>query len=144
MQVGLGLAKGKDSAITLGPWLVTAEELEPYRRGEDSISSLRCSGTARIGSDRLASMAWSFEDLVAYASRGTWVTPATCSGRGRAAAAAWRRTRTRAGRREPPPLTPGDVVTMNVEGIGTISNRIVVGTEPRPVPRSDTCHLEVG
>ena len=34
MQVGLGPAKGKDSAITLGPWLVTADELEPYRRGD--------------------------------------------------------------------------------------------------------------
>ena len=31
MKVGLGPAKGKDSATTLGPWLVTADELEPYR-----------------------------------------------------------------------------------------------------------------
>ena len=31
MQVSLGPAKGKDFAITLGPWLVTADELEPYR-----------------------------------------------------------------------------------------------------------------
>ena len=31
MRVGLGPAKGKDFATTLGPWLVTADELEPYR-----------------------------------------------------------------------------------------------------------------
>ena len=31
MRVGLGPAKGKDTATTLGPWLVTADELEPYR-----------------------------------------------------------------------------------------------------------------
>ena len=31
MKVLLGPAKGKDSATTLGPWLVTADELEPYR-----------------------------------------------------------------------------------------------------------------
>ena len=29
MKVSLGPAKGKDSATTLGPWLVTADELEP-------------------------------------------------------------------------------------------------------------------
>jgi len=27
----LGPVKGKDFATTLGPWLVTADELEPYR-----------------------------------------------------------------------------------------------------------------
>ena len=31
MKVNLGPAKGKDFASTLGPWLVTADELEPYR-----------------------------------------------------------------------------------------------------------------
>jgi len=34
MRVGLGPAKGKDFAITLGPWIVTADELEPFRRGD--------------------------------------------------------------------------------------------------------------
>src|SRR3954452_10633655 len=31
MKVNLGPATGKDSATTLGPWLVTADELEPFR-----------------------------------------------------------------------------------------------------------------
>ena len=31
MKVNLGPAKGKDFASTLGPWLVTADEFEPYR-----------------------------------------------------------------------------------------------------------------
>ena len=34
MQVGLGPAKGKDTATTLGPWIVTADELEPHRDAE--------------------------------------------------------------------------------------------------------------
>jgi 2-keto-4-pentenoate hydratase/2-oxohepta-3-ene-1,7-dioic acid hydratase in catechol pathway len=42
----------------------------------------------------------------------------------------------RSGRREPPPLAVGDVVTMNVEGIGTISNRVVAGVDPVPVSRA--------
>ncbi|MGP3920426.1 fumarylacetoacetate hydrolase family protein [Nonomuraea sp. 10N515B] len=31
MQVSLGPCKGKGTATTLGPYLVTADELEPYR-----------------------------------------------------------------------------------------------------------------
>jgi 2-keto-4-pentenoate hydratase/2-oxohepta-3-ene-1,7-dioic acid hydratase in catechol pathway len=36
----------------------------------------------------------------------------------------------------PPPLAPGDVVTMTVEGLGTISNRVVAGREPVLLPRA--------
>ena len=48
MKVGLGPAKGKDTATTLGPWLVTADELEPYRDAD---------GFLRPGADGVASTA---------------------------------------------------------------------------------------
>ena len=32
MEMRLGPAKGKDTATTLGPWLVTKDEIEPWRR----------------------------------------------------------------------------------------------------------------
>ncbi len=37
------------------------------------------------------------------------------------------------GDQAPPPLHPGDVVEMTVEGIGTIRNRVVPGPELPPV-----------
>ncbi|MBB4935330.1 2-keto-4-pentenoate hydratase/2-oxohepta-3-ene-1,7-dioic acid hydratase in catechol pathway [Lipingzhangella halophila] len=139
MKVGLGPAKGKDFATTLGPWLVTPDELEPYR---DSDGFLRLGMTVsvngvEIGRDLLSNMGWPFEELVAYASRGTAVRPGdvlgsgTC-GNGGCLAELWGRD----GTGEPPPLQPGDTVTMTVDGIGTISNTVVAGADPIPLARA--------
>lgn len=139
MRVKLGPAKAKDTATTLGPWLVTADELEPHRDQEgflDLALTVHVNGET-IGQDRLTSMAWTFEEMVAYASRGTWVRPGdvlgsgTC-GNGGCLAELWGRT----GVLEPPPLIPGDTVAMSVEGIGTISNTVVEGVAPAPVRKA--------
>jgi 2-keto-4-pentenoate hydratase/2-oxohepta-3-ene-1,7-dioic acid hydratase in catechol pathway len=139
MRVGLGPAKGKDFASTLGPWLVTADEFEPYRDAEGFLRlrmSVEVNGV-EVGRDLLSNMGWPFEELVAYASRGTVVRPGdvlgsgTC-GNGGCLAELWGRS----GTQLPPPLCPGDIVTMTVEGIGRISNRVVVGRAPVQIPRA--------
>ncbi|WP_164700962.1 fumarylacetoacetate hydrolase family protein [Modestobacter sp. KNN46-3] len=136
MAVRLGPAKGKDSATTLGPWLVTADELEPYR-DHDGFLTLDMRvwvNDVLIGQDLLSNMGWPFEELIAYASRGTVVRAGdvlgsgTC-GNGGCLAELWGRH----GEQAPPPLQPGDVVEMTVEGIGTIRNRVVPGIELPPV-----------
>ncbi|WP_133918171.1 fumarylacetoacetate hydrolase family protein [Streptomyces sp. NBC_00582] len=137
MKVGLGPCKGKDTATTLGPYLVTADELEPFR---DPDGFLRLALTAEVngevvGKDLLSNMSWTFEEMVAYASRGTRVVPGdvlgsgTC-GNGGCLAELWGLR----GEQTPPPLKPGDVVTLTVEGIGTVSNTVVPGPEPVALP----------
>jgi 2-keto-4-pentenoate hydratase/2-oxohepta-3-ene-1,7-dioic acid hydratase in catechol pathway len=136
MKVNLGPAKGKDSASTLGPWLVTADELEPYRDDDGFLAlDMRVSVNGEeIGQDLLSNMGWPFEELIAYASRGTEVRAGdvlgsgTC-GNGGCLAELWGRR----GELSPPPLQPGDVVEMTVEGIGTIRNRVVPGLALPPV-----------
>src|SRR5689334_14560395 len=136
MRVSLGPAKGKDSATTLGPYLVTADELERYRDDDGFLAlDMRVSvnGT-EVGQDLLSNMGWPFEDLLSYASRGTWVRAGdvvgsgTC-GNGGCLAELWGRR----GQLDPPPLRPGDVVEMTVEGIGTIRNTVVPGPDLPPV-----------
>src|SRR3954454_18306058 len=136
MGLGFGPVKGKDSATTLGPWLVTADELEPYRRGDRLDLAMTVSvNDVEIGSDTLANMAWRFEDLVAYAARGAWVRPGDVLGSGTCGNGClmelWNR---RGSREDPPPLRVGDVVSMTVQGIGTIRNRVVAGVEPLAIP----------
>jgi 2-keto-4-pentenoate hydratase/2-oxohepta-3-ene-1,7-dioic acid hydratase in catechol pathway len=136
MKVNLGPAKGKDSATTLGPWLVTADELEPYRDDEGFLDlDMRVSvNGVEVGQDLLSNMGWPFEELISYASRGTEVRAGdvlgsgTC-GNGGCLAELWGRR----GEQTPPPLRPGDVVEMTVEGIGTIRNRVVPGLDLPPV-----------
>jgi 2-keto-4-pentenoate hydratase/2-oxohepta-3-ene-1,7-dioic acid hydratase in catechol pathway len=138
MKGGLGPAKAKDFATTIGPWLVTPDELEPARVGDrlDLRMTVSINGV-EFGSDSLAHMGWSFEQLVSYASRGAWVragdliASGTCHGG--SLAEAWGR----AGRQEPRPLQPGDVVTMTVDLLGSIANPVVPAAPERcPVPRA--------
>ncbi|MBY6708641.1 fumarylacetoacetate hydrolase family protein [Rhodococcus sp. BP-241] len=127
MEVGLGPAKGKDFASTLGPWIVTADEFHS-RRDTDGFLDLSCTvdvNDRRVGHDSLANMGWSFDALVAYASRDSWIHPGDVLGSGTVGnggclAELWGRR----GEQTPPPLQAGDVVTMTVEGIGTLENTV--------------------
>ena len=137
MQVGLGPAKGKDFATSLGPWIVTADELEPYR-DEDGFLDLLCTASlngTEVGRDRLAHMGWTFESMIAYASRDSRVVAGDILGSGTVGnggclAELWGRR----GEQIPPPLQPGDVVTLEVEAIGTLTNTVAVALPASELP----------
>ncbi len=137
MRLGLGMCKGKDFANTLGPWIVTPDELEPYRDGDRLDLELRAEVNGNpLGTDTLANMAWSFPELVSYASRGTWIRPGDVLGSGTCGNGCLLELWGRRGREVLPPLGPGDVVSLHVEGIGTLTNTVVAGVEPHPLPRA--------
>ena len=123
MKVRLGPAKGKDFGTSLGPWIVTADELEPYFDGDGFIAvraEVFVNGD-RIGHDLVSNMGWPFPELVAYASRNSRVVPGDVlgsgtTGNGGCLAELWGRR----GELTPPPLTDGDIVQMVVEGIGEL------------------------
>ncbi|HJS97345.1 MAG TPA: fumarylacetoacetate hydrolase family protein [Solirubrobacteraceae bacterium] len=135
MALGLGICKGKDFANTLGPWIVTPDELDPYRKDDRFDLTLEAKVNGRsLGTDTLAHMAWSFEELVSYASRGTWVKPGDVLGSGTCGFGCLLELWGRFGRDCHQPLGPGDTVELNVQGIGTLTNRIAAGPNPIPLP----------
>jgi 2-keto-4-pentenoate hydratase/2-oxohepta-3-ene-1,7-dioic acid hydratase in catechol pathway len=138
MQVGLGPAKGKDFGTTLGPWIVTADELETFRDA-DGFLDLRCTvavNDIEVGRDLLSNVSWTFESMISYASRDSVVRAGDVlgsgtTGNGGCLAELWGRN----GRQDPPPLQDGDTVTLTVEGIGSLTNHVTVApATPGPPP----------
>jgi fumarylacetoacetate (FAA) hydrolase len=113
MAVGLGPAKGKDFGTSLGPVLVTFDEL----------GDLRLEMVARVnGEERsrgnLGEMHWTWEQLVEHAARDTRLVPGDVLGSGTVGTGCilehgdgrW--------------LQSGDVVELEVEGIGVLRNTV--------------------
>ncbi|MDH2444883.1 fumarylacetoacetate hydrolase family protein [Amnibacterium sp. CER49] len=125
-RVPLGPCKGKDFGTTLGPWITTVDELAD-RFDADGFLDLEmvvAVNGEEIGRDTLADMGWPFRDLVAYASRNARVVPGDVLGSGTAGTGCLGELWGRAGGLVPSPLQPGDEVTMTVERLGSITNRV--------------------
>jgi len=138
MKVGLGPCKGKDFASTLGPWIVTADELSDRCGAEgrlDLAMSVEVNGVL-VGSDKLSSMAWSFPELLAYAARGAWVRAGDVLGSGTCGNGCLAERWGRDADQTPASLQVGDVVRMTVEGLGAIENRVIQGSPAVHIPRA--------
>ncbi len=134
MKLKLGPSKGKDFATTIGPWVVTADELDGFRDADgflDLAMSVSVNGEP-VGADRSAHMGWSFEQLVQHASRASWVKAGEVLASGTCASGSLAESWGRTGTLTPPPLQVGDVVEMTIEAIGTIRNAVVTDTEDVP------------
>ena len=113
MSVGLGPAKGKDFATSLGPWLVTADEA-----GEGPLEMVaRVNGEERSRGSS-GDMHWDWEALVAHAEANTRLLPGDVLGSGTVGSGCilehgdgrW--------------LRSGDVVELEIEGLGVLRNRV--------------------
>ena len=111
--LGMGPGKGKDfdTGNTIGPYLVTADELDP--------GNLRM--TAKVNGETWtdsssAGRQFSFEDLIVYVSQSETIYPGELWGSGT--------TTGGSGLELDRWLKPGDIVEFEIEGIGILRNRI--------------------
>ena len=109
----LGPAKAKDFATALGPCIVTADEVGPE---PDLAMVCRVDGE-EWGRGRSGEAHWKWADMLAHVSRDEDVYPGDVYGSGTPGGCCGLDL----GRR----LTPGALVELEIEGIGTLRNRVV-------------------
>ncbi|GAB4185554.1 MAG: hypothetical protein Fur005_47960 [Roseiflexaceae bacterium] len=122
MSVGLGPAKGKDFATSLGPWLVTLDELEPYARfdGRHDLEMVaRVNGEERSRGN-LADITYTFGQIIARASQDCTLVPGDVIGTGTVGTGCLLELTAGKG----PWLLPDDEVELEVTGLGILRNRI--------------------
>jgi len=125
MRVGLGPAKGKDFATSLGPCLVTPDEMgEPAGRSGvyDLEMTARVNGAER-SRGRLGELHYSFGEMIARASAGADLFPGDVIGSGTVGSGSLLELT----RGEGPWLAAGDVVELEVERLGVLKNTVVSG-----------------
>ncbi|MGH2556996.1 MAG: fumarylacetoacetate hydrolase family protein [Actinomycetota bacterium] len=134
MKLSMGPVKGKDFATTLGPFMVTVDELDPYRKGKafDLTMLARVNGE-EYSRASLADIYWSFGEMLAYASRGTEVVPGDVIGSGTCGTGCILELSLVHGEDRYPWLKPGDLVELEVEHLGRIAGRVVEGKDLIPL-----------
>lgn len=112
MKVGLGPSKGKDFATSLGPYLVTPEEvLDP--RNLTMVARVNGEEWSRGNS---GSSHYTFSQMIAFASEGVTLYPGDVLGSGTVG--------TGCGLELDKFLNPGDVVELEIEHLGVLRNTV--------------------
>ena len=126
MKVGLGPAKGKDFATTVGPELVSLDDLAARREDvEGRGSHFDLMMTARVNGVEYSrgnakTMHWTFAEMIAYASKNTMLRPGDLIGSGTVGTGCI----TEFPRGTYPWLQAGDVVELEIEILGLLRNEI--------------------
>jgi fumarylacetoacetate (FAA) hydrolase len=123
MAVGLGPSKGKDFATSLGPELVSLDELaDRYVDGRLHLEMTASINGRIVSRGNAGSIYWTWPQLIAHASRDAMLRVGDVLGSGTVgtgcileltpeAVGGW--------------LKPGDVVELTIERLGTLRNRVV-------------------
>jgi 2-keto-4-pentenoate hydratase/2-oxohepta-3-ene-1,7-dioic acid hydratase in catechol pathway len=111
MQGLLGPAKGKDFATALGPWITTADELDVH-----NLTMVARVNGEEWSRDSSSTIMWRVEEIIAYISKAEGVIAGELIGSGTVGRGC--------GAELGKLLKPGDVVELEVEGIGILRNRM--------------------
>jgi fumarylacetoacetate (FAA) hydrolase len=131
MKLNLGPAKGKDFATSLGPWLVTADELAAHTKSTPKGRVFDLAMRAFVNGKQLSEgnvkdMNWTFAQILERASYGVDLVPGDVVGSGTCGTGCllelngskitdnlW--------------LKAGDDVVLAIDGLGRLENRVVTG-----------------
>jgi fumarylacetoacetate (FAA) hydrolase len=136
MLLNLGPAKGKDFSTVIGPWLVTPDELEPYRvaakdghTGNSYNLDMKCwVNGVQVSSGNVSDMDWTFAEIIERCAYGVDILPGDVIGSGTVGTGCFLELNG-TGLLNDPNFKPqwlqdGDVVEMEITGLGRLSNTI--------------------
>lgn len=126
MKLNLGPGKGKDFATSLGPWLVTPDELASRRSGEGAGERYDMTMLARVDGKEISrgnfkQIYYSFPQMIAHASRNARLRPGDVMGSGTVGTGCLLEL----GTEVHPWLQPGETIELEIDGIGVLRNMIV-------------------
>lgn len=127
MRVGLGPAKSKDFASSLGPWIITPDELQDHATDRPGVYDLAM--IARINGEERTHGNWkdihySFAEMIARASQGVYLLPGEVIGSGTVGYGSLLEIT----QGEGPWLKPGDIVELEIDKLGVLSNQVSPST----------------
>lgn len=122
MKVGLGPAKGKDFATSLGPWVITKDEMGPLRSGKGFDISMRARINGSLLSEgNMKDIYYSFGEMIERASAGVTLYPGEIIGSGTVGTGCILELGTEVHRW----LQPGDEVELEIDKLGVLKNSII-------------------
>jgi fumarylacetoacetate (FAA) hydrolase len=136
MALNLGPAKGKDFSTVIGPWLVTPDELEPYKVpakeghiGNSYNLEMKCWVNGKLVSEgNLADMDWTFAEIIERCAYGVDVLPGDVIGSGTVGTGCFLELNGTGllndPNYKPQWLQPNDEVEMEIAHLGRLSNTI--------------------
>ncbi|WP_337872054.1 fumarylacetoacetate hydrolase family protein [Ignavibacterium sp.] len=137
MKLNLGPAKGKDFATSLGPWLVTVDELEQYKISTPFGNKYDLRMVARhngkqISDGNLKDMNWTFAELIERASYGVTLFPGDVIGSGTVGTGCYLelngtwilKAKARGENFTSIWLNDGDEMELEITGLGVLKNKI--------------------
>lgn len=136
MLLNLGPAKGKDFSTVIGPWLVTPDELEKFKlpaknghTGNAYNLQMKCMvNNVEVSSGNLADMDWTFAEIIERCSYGVDILPGDVIGSGTVGTGCFLELNGTGllndPNYQPQWLKNGDIVEMEVDGLGILTNTI--------------------
>ena len=158
MRLNLGPAKGKDFSTTIGPYLVTRDELEELRTdpydghiGTNYNLDMKCWINDQLVSEgNMNTMFWTFEEIIERCSYGVEIFPGDVIGSGTVGTGCFLELNGTAKLEnpdaEPQWLKAGDKIDMEISGLGRLSNTLVASPSEHSLLniKHNTEHVQEG
>lgn len=136
MLLNLGPAKGKDFSTVIGPWMVTPDELEPYKIpakpghvGNNYNLTMTCEvNGVEVSRGNMGDMDWTFAEIIERCAYGADVLPGDVIGSGTVGTGCFLELNGTGKLNDPNYkeqwLQDGDKVVLRIDGLGELVNTI--------------------